>query len=456
MYHVTDYPPALKRHGAAERIKASAKDAAQNASHSQALSTMSLFSGLAGVLRISGALAVIAAMSAFLLQDWSSGEDLDRFYLLLSQTLILACAGLSMSYLIKENKGARVFFGLSVLSITVNMATLGALIFSTVQWGSDLAVYPSYVRWQLDNPNDIALALGGILLVSMPVAWFSYMVFARNSAKLLAALCVFTNLLLLVPVRESLEFGALVAIAALVPIFCISHFGRKDAALRTSEGLFAIATIFAPAILMICRSLMLYPIDDNLQFLFAIIGYIGVRQIADYTELHSRIRTIINIGSLALAVIIAAMLPEIIALELPNSVMLSLFSGCFTLLLLDISKRSKNPIEIAHIASLVLAVVHIGGLLEGVDRYLPMLSIFVGVSIMFLGRHFASRFIQFVGASTIIAGIGAQGYDLIFLIDFTNWMTLAAFGASAIVIGSLLERHGAVLLHKWNTPKKAN
>ena len=94
------------------------------------------FATMSKLLRISGAMAVVASMSALLMQDWSGGSDLTRFYLMLAQTILLAAGGFGLSFLMKENKGGRVFFGLSLISVTADKKEkLAFTLQPAEQWG---------------------------------------------------------------------------------------------------------------------------------------------------------------------------------------------------------------------------------------------------------------------------------------------------------------------------------
>ena len=62
-------------------------------SHQGIFESLKNFTNMSRLLRITGAMAVIASMSAFLMQDWSGGSDLSRYYLMLTQTLLLAAGG---------------------------------------------------------------------------------------------------------------------------------------------------------------------------------------------------------------------------------------------------------------------------------------------------------------------------------------------------------------------------
>ncbi len=194
-------------------------------------------------------MAVIASMSAFLMQDWSVGSDVNRFYLMLMQTLLLAAGGFGLSFLMKENKGGRVFFGLSLISITANFAILGALVFSQVQWFGSINEYPDFLTWTTSSLASVGVAGVSALIVMVPIAWFSYMVFSRNFAKHLLVLFVISNLLLLIPVRTSLMVGLIVLAAVMVPLWILRKRLFSETSLKTPEGMFAVATVFIPVIL---------------------------------------------------------------------------------------------------------------------------------------------------------------------------------------------------------------
>ncbi len=106
---------------------------------------------LSEALRILGAGVILVSMSVFLLQGWSEGNDISRYLMLLAQTGLLGAAGFAMSHLIKETKGARLFFGLALVSIPANFTILGALLYSVFQWDGGLTTYPDYAHWQIGD-----------------------------------------------------------------------------------------------------------------------------------------------------------------------------------------------------------------------------------------------------------------------------------------------------------------
>ncbi|RLA30822.1 MAG: hypothetical protein DRR11_12410, partial [Gammaproteobacteria bacterium] len=109
------------------------------------------FASLSEALRMVGAAVLLASMSVFLMQGWNDGNDISRYLLLLAQTGLLTAAGFAMSHGLKETKGARIFFGLSLVSIPANFTILGALLYSVFQWDGGLSTYPGYATWQIED-----------------------------------------------------------------------------------------------------------------------------------------------------------------------------------------------------------------------------------------------------------------------------------------------------------------
>ena len=118
---------------------------------------------LAGLMRTVGALLVVAAMCAHLLEGWHAWNDLSRYFAMLGGTVVLALAGAVMGYGCKDAKSARAFLGLGLISVVANMTTLGGLVHSQVN-GEPVA--------------GAAMLLGvmgaSVLLVLLPVAWFAF------------------------------------------------------------------------------------------------------------------------------------------------------------------------------------------------------------------------------------------------------------------------------------------
>ena len=178
------------------------------------------------VLRILGAAVIIASMSLFLLQGWSEGNDITRYLKLLAQTGLLGLGGLALSHGLKEAKGARIFFGLALISIPANFTILGALLYSVIQIDGGLTTYPSFATWQIGDVANIGLTMAGALAVLLPVTLFCFAIMARHSAKALTLHFIALNLLLLIPVRLSVAAGAIALAGTFYAVWALRRMLR--------------------------------------------------------------------------------------------------------------------------------------------------------------------------------------------------------------------------------------
>ena len=409
------------------------------------------FKNMSRLLRITGAMAVIASMSAFLMQDWAGGSDLTRFYLMLVQTLLLAAGGFGLSFLMKENKGGRVFFGLSLISITANFTILGALIFSQVQWFGSVGEYPEFLTWTTTSISALSAASISALITMVPIAWFSYMVFSRQFAKQLLLLFVISNLLLLVPVRASLMVGVVVLAAVLFPLWSLRKKMFNETTLKTPEGMFAVATVFIPAFTMLVRSFWLYQVDELLLVMLGAVVFLMLRIFSTPLKDDSLVKHLLNWGSLATAGFIAYNAGGASQALIPDMYSLSVIGIVFVLLTLDVAKRAARFKEIFSIFAVFgLLTSHLLLLLIEGSAASAVLLLLAGLTVMAIGHTEKSRIMLMTGLVSSLIGFAHQMYNTLIHIDFTNWATLAVIGVLAIVIASLLERHGVVLKHKWD------
>ena len=139
------------------------------------LQSINQFATIAEVLRILGAGTLVASMSLLLLNGWHDGNDIYRYLKLLGLTGLLAAGGFSLSYLLKEQKGARLFFSLGLISIPANFGILGALIYSLIPDVNLATAYPGFAHWVgVDASSLIMVCLGaGVVLLPLTVLGYA-------------------------------------------------------------------------------------------------------------------------------------------------------------------------------------------------------------------------------------------------------------------------------------------
>ncbi len=404
------------------------------------------FATLSQMLRILGAFSVVASMSVFLLQDWGNGNDLHRYYILLSQSALLASGGFFLAFLLKENKGARVFLGLSLVSIAANLTTLGALIFSYVQWGSTLSNYPSIALWTVSSSASIALALGLAAIILIPITLFGFKVMARQSAIPLTGAYLLANSMLLLPVRDTFYTSIIAGISILLSLAFVTKLVAKDPKLRTAEGKFARLLLFIAPVIMLVRSLWLYQADELIYTIIAFTGYMTLRHCSLQLELQSRFRKFMEFSSIPLAILVATPASQLIDKVFPFEFALPAFALVFTAHMIDLSKRSNNYKHSAlFISALVTSLSFMLHLAIYENLFSGVICAVTGIAIMVMGYINKSRNITFLGVITTAVAVIYDFFEIYAMIDLFSWSSLAITGISAIVIGSLIERHGVYI-----------
>jgi hypothetical protein len=415
------------------------------------------FATLSRILRIVGAFSVVASMSVFLLQGWDNGNDVHRYYLLLSQTILLALGGFGLAFLIKENKGARVFFGLSLVSITANLTTLGALIFSYVQWGGALSNYPDIALWTVTSGASIAIALVIATLVLIPITLFGFKVMARQSALSLTTAYLLSGSMLLIPVRDTLYVSIIAGASILLSLAFVTKLVQKDQLLRTAEGKFARILLFIAPVIMLLRSLWLYQADDLIYTIIAFIGFMTLRHCSLQLDIESKTRKLMEFVSIPIAFLVAASATELLDKLLHFEFALPVFALIFSAHMFDMAKRAHNFKHAALIiAALITSLSFMLHLAIYESLFNGVMCALVGLALIALGYISKSRTIVIFGFITTTVAVAYDLFHIYEMVNFLSWTGLAAAGTSAIIIGSIIERHGvAIKLRIDNAFKKA-
>ncbi len=403
---------------------------------------------LSEALRILGAGVLLASMSVFLMQGWSGGNDISRYFLLLAQTGLLGAAGFAMSHVVKETKGARLFFGLALVSIPANFTILGALLYSVFQWDGGLATYPGFADWRIEDVANIGLTMGAALLVLVPMALFCFAIMARHSAKPLALNFLLLNALLLLPIRSSLAAGVIALAGVVYALTVVSRLTRKNLALKTGEGKFALATLFIPLGIILFRSMYFYQVDSLMIAMLTMVLFLVARQASLFPDRSPRVAVALELLSWPLAIVFAAALTDAFAGDLLTGLAAPLFAMAYAVPALDIIRRTgSRSLGSAVRVSITLAVA-LSFSLSAVmtpTGLTALLSIAAGATLLLWGAAGKQPGNVIAGILTVAAGV-LFGFDAIVqLVVRSSWIDLAIFGASAIALGSILDRHGVAI-----------
>jgi hypothetical protein len=413
------------------------------------------FATLSEALRLLGASVLLASMSVFLLQGWNEGNDISRYLLLLTQTGLLAAAGFAMSHGLKEAKGARIFFGLALVSIPANFTILGALLYSVFQWDGGLTTYPGYATWQIENIASTGATLGGAMVVLLPVTLFCFAIMARHSAKSLSLHFLVLNALLLLPIRSSMAAGAIALLGILYALFIVGKLAARDRSLKTGEGKFALVTLFIPLGIILFRSMYFYQVDSLMVAMVSLALFLSARQVSLFPDRSTRLAVLLEMLSLPFAMTTALAVTDAFGPKLVDGLDAALFAVTYMALALDVLRRTGSRYlrkAIGVSISLSVALSFTLSVANNPSALTALLSLGAGVTLLLWGISSKKVVAVFGGLVTAMTGIIFGLDEIAQLILNSSWIDLAIFGASAIALGSVVDRHGIVIklrLDKW-------
>jgi hypothetical protein len=341
------------------------------------------------------------------------------------------------------------------VSIPANFTILGALLYSVFQWDGGLSTYPGYATWQIDNIASTGAVLGGAMVVLLPVTWFCFAIMARHSAKSLAVHYLVLNALLLLPIRSSMAAGTIALMGVVYALYVVNKLAGKDRSLKTGEGKFALATLFIPLGIILFRSMYFYQVDSLMFAMVSLTLFLAARQVSLFPDRNARLAVTLEVLSLPVAMGVALASTDALSPILAKGLAGPLLAVIYSVLALDVLRRtgSRHLRTVIGVSiSLTVALGFTLGVLTVPSAMTALLSLTAGVVLVLWGASGRKPVAMFSGIVTILAG-AFLGFDAVVqLIVTSSWIDLAIFGAGAIALGSVLDRHGVVIklrLDKW-------
>jgi hypothetical protein len=398
------------------------------------------------LLRAAGSLVLLSAMSLFLFQHWSSGDDLHRYWMLLGFNALLALAGFSIGRLLGEAKGARTFLMLALAAIPINFTIMGAFIYAVNPLDYFNVHYPQFATWQINEGISLAIPMIAGALMAAMVSWLGFLVLARDSAANLTMISLLANSALLIPIRSSEHIAWL--LLALVPLIAhlLQRIIRSNPGMKTFEGRIATLLVTIPAGLILGRTLWFYSVDLFFLLVLALMVWWGLRYLEKSSTHHKVVDQWIDLLSLFIAPAIALLFASL-AMErwdLTDTAAIHLFTYTIATLYFERSLHCRDASgryrQIAASALVVGALVTM--LLSGSTTH-AILSIANGLLALATGYVMRNRSLVLMGLIALAAGIGYQLWHAVAFFDLGGWGSLAAIGSLTILTGSLVEKFGA-------------
>lgn len=421
----------------------------QSGRFSRAILNIKQFATVSEIMRVLGAIIMVASMSMFLVQGWTEQNDVQRYLKLLTQSGLLAGAGLLLSLVLKEYRGARMFFGLSLVSVPANFTVIGALIFSLFNVQNITQGLPSFAKWTIIDGSSIVLVAIGAFALLLPVVWFAFRIMARRSAGKLTVAFMVLNMALLVPVRSGLTLTAIFFVAASVAFFYQRLLIKQDDTLTTPGGIFSRCMLFVPALLVFFRSTGFYAFEPILTIVGALCVYFISRQMAKEAG-DSRLASI----TLRLVQATAGFITAFFSIGIfggstyeiaANLVVTSILLIAFMLDYRSIHhKKLANTIVI--LIALKLAAFNIlCTIFEPANMLITTSALATGLYFIFYGIGFKSKLMSIAGSLIILVTSYTLVTNFAQLLMQSGWIGLGITGGVVILGASLLDRYGATV-----------
>ncbi len=394
-----------------------------------------LFRKITTYLRWIGAVLIVISACSFMVQGYHDYLPNYRYWSGIGITLLMFIAGLTSSRLVKENKGARIFFTLATAFLTVQITQVSAMLYAFIY--GDHALQPELAWLQFRHVEPVLIAINVFVSAALwaLVSYAGYSILARKHVKTLLIASFLGNLALMIPVRDS-NIMAVIGLTLFVVFRHFEHAFMHDPRMQKIEGIAARALMALPLLVIVGRS-MLHSTSDFFELtlsgllaftlIYEIKRYVSnnwllfsLQTLGAYSLLQSWMKVIdlVNIqGDLALTVI------------LPISVILFLLST-------QINAYQKTY------RTLSSCLVIYGSLLLLIDggNYAPFTVIHVGIGYTVAGIYFQEKLPFFSGNIIVLAGlvnfIGVA-------VDFYTrvpWLSSIALGLVVILLASYIEK----------------
>jgi hypothetical protein len=369
-------------------------------------------------------------------------------------TGLLSIGGLGLSYLLKEQKGARMFFGLAQLSIPVNFGILGALIYSALPEMNTIVTYPDFAKWVVNDLREVVTVTAVAAAVLIPVALLGFRILHRSTANKFTATFICLNGLLLLPYRSPLIVGVILALSILIPAVVTQLSYRKDHNLIAVPGKFAITLLFIPALLLLTRNLYLYQLDYFLGLVLFASIYGVLRHQSIQKDPGSRLRSVLDVLSNPLALGIALTAAGMSHGHLPGIAWYVIYCTVLSAHMIDFNIRYEGPPRIKSLSLSVIAILVAQAISISIVTDTSVLAIAIhilaGTGLTVFGLKINNRTIIVAGSLLTLFAMLVGFEDLIALLFLGNWIALAVSGALIIVAASIIDRYGAAIKFKFS------
>ena len=409
-------------------------------------------------LRYVGIAVLAAATGSFMFQRWGDMTHLARYLSFLVFTVGVCGAGLLCGLKIGENKGARTLLGVVVTLIPVHAAQLGAILFS--RFGSpprSPVSYPSALYWSVSSLSDALIAVGVGVATLVPMAFMAYSVLARSHARQLLMLGCGVSAALMVPTRDPMYIGVIMAIASACTLIGEARLSSV-LELRTREGVIARSVPFLAVAMLIGRQCFLYNSTSLFLGIVCLIASAVAFEMVPRLKISGLVTTLSEHLAVPLTALGVFFVGDAIlqGFDLSTSVFAPLVIGmpmgiAFTVM----AERARESSGVFRVASSVaLFLTGLSELLSGSGVEAGVISLLIGIVALTVGSAAEKKGMFLAGAVLILLSLGRVCLDALGNISVSPWVILGVIGVGTIVSASYIERNFIRIREEFSAMRK--
>lgn len=409
----------------------------ENQRKTEARSTLNL-DNLPKAMRWLGGIILSTAALTFIIQGWNDLNSVERYYSFVQFSFVMTLCGIFCGVKVKEDKGARTFLGLATAMVPALFCQLGAMVLSASSKVS--SEIPNLFKVSASSNFELFSAIAVGLVVTPLICYFGFSSLAREQAKNLTLAFLLSNLLLLIPSRESNVIATLVCALTFLVIAFDNLVLSKAATIKTWEGKAARFMLFVPALIMVARNLVLY---ETGTFFFGVIlvclSLLSFFRTALYTQNTNTIQRVqaLSACSFGLGWYYISCATQANSEFIIPFIALPIFIAIQILSLIAISGGKKYRTN-----SSIFVTVAIIFQLFTVDGYInSLICILVAAAVLIIGVIEKNKLNFKLGVVGLAAGIF---YHLSYAIDLykiSPWLSLGLAGGIIVIASSYIERN---------------
>jgi hypothetical protein len=299
------------------------------------------------------------------------------------------------------------------------------------------------------------MTFGGAMLVLIPVTMLCLAIMARRSMKPLALHFLVLNALLLLPIRGSLAAGTIALLGVAYALLVVGKLAKSDRSLKTAEGKFALATLFIPLGIILFRSMYFYQVDSLMVAMVSMAVFAGLRQVTMLPDRGPKLALLLETLSMPVAFTFSLAMTDALGVVVNDVLAGPVFAAIYALLAMDVMRRTESQAfrRIVFATTSIIAMVCFTFTVALRPEPLSaLLALGAGAVMLLAGVSFRGHIAAFCGVATLAIGTFFGLEEIWDMVLASSWIDLAIFGACAIALGSVIDRHGVVIkmrLVKW-------